>query len=92
MWTGSEVLYKLGADGEWTLLDRLYLTDFVEDYQNLCPEGLEDYYPPFLDVFPEGDIIQIGTGYSLIGDEGNAIGCVARSIFPPMRGMIALKR
>ncbi len=70
MWTGSEVLYKLGADGEWTLLDRLYLTDFVEDYQKLCPEGLEDYYPPFLDVFPEGDIIQIGTGYSLIGDEG----------------------
>lgn len=70
MWTGSEVLYKLGHDGEWTLLDRLYLTDFVEDYQKVCPEDLKDYYPPFLDVFPEGDIVQVGTGLSLMGDPG----------------------
>ncbi len=65
MWTGSAVLFLLNDDTEWAQLDRFFLNDAVEEYLRYAPEDLHDCYPSFLDVFKDGNIVQIWTGYAV---------------------------
>ena len=65
LWTGSEVVYRIGDEPDWSVLERFYLSDAVSAFVETAPEGCQDNYPSFLDVFPEGNIVQIWTGYAL---------------------------
>ncbi|WP_367714304.1 DUF6065 family protein (plasmid) [Nitratireductor sp. GISD-1A_MAKvit] len=69
MWTGSEVVFRIGED-DWTILDRYYLAEAVTSYVKIAPEEVHDCYPSFLDLFSEGNIVQIWTGYAIHGQEG----------------------
>lgn len=69
MWTGNEVLFHFDDQEDWRVLDRFFLHDFVIDYLGFAPENNKLNYPSFLDVFTEGDIVQIWSGYGVMGDE-----------------------
>ncbi|MGL4610645.1 MAG: DUF6065 family protein [Trueperaceae bacterium] len=70
MWTGNEVLFHFNEQEDWQVLDRFFLHDFVIDFLGFSPEDNQTFYPSFLDIFTEGDIVQIWTGYGVQGDEG----------------------
>nr|WP_280114431.1 DUF6065 family protein [Roseibium hamelinense] len=87
MWTGNEVVFKIGDSQDWTVLDRFYLQDSVESFLAHAPESVHDCYPSFLDVFPEGNIVQICSGYALQSDPGVCY-MVRGPINVPMSGNI----
>lgn len=70
LWTGDEVAIQLQDTEEWISLDRFFLEDFVSDYLNYAPDSCKDFYPSFLDLFSEGDIVQIWSGYAISGSTG----------------------
>lgn len=70
MWTGNEVVFRIGDSPDWTVLDRFFLHDSVEEFLKYAPENVQDCYPSFLDLFPEGNIVQICAGYAIQCDPG----------------------
>ncbi|MCF1485577.1 hypothetical protein B7W85_02490 [Allorhizobium ampelinum] len=70
MWTGNEVVFRIGDDPDWSVLERFYLEDSVNGFLEIAPDPVKEYYPSFLDVFPEGNIVQICSGYALQSGKG----------------------
>lgn len=70
MWTGNEVVFRTDSLPDWTVLDRFYLESSVYGFIENAPEEVQDYYPSFLDVFPEGNIVQICSGYAVQSGPG----------------------
>lgn len=68
MWDGQQVFWSFGDDDEWYPLSgsasgSIQFPGFADTFDDLAPERLRGYSPPFLSVLPENGNIQIWTGY-----------------------------
>lgn len=66
LWNGNQFFWKYGEMKGWLPLVTtccVYLPGQVERHQQLSPAGAKDYYPMFLEAFPETGILQVWTGY-----------------------------
>lgn len=70
LWTGNEVLFKIEEAADWVMLDRYFHPAFTEEYEKHSSIRDRRFAPSFLDLFTEGNIVQIWSGYAVQGVEG----------------------
>lgn len=62
-WDGHNFFALYEGLEDWTLIDRVYLPDYIAQFEAEAPEFAHPCAPSFLDVFPEAGVIQVWTGY-----------------------------
>lgn len=62
VWNGSAFLAKFPDIESWIKVDKLFLPDFLPEWERMAPADAVDMLPPFLEAFPERGVIQIWTG------------------------------
>ena len=70
LWTGREFLVKFDTIESWIKVDKLFLPEFADYWQDKAPAAALEMMPPFLEAFPERGVIQVWSGFVVETEPG----------------------
>lgn len=62
VWDGADVFWSFAGSGGWLPLKAVQFPDFVARFDEVAPDHIKGYTPPFLAALPEPGLVQIWTG------------------------------
>ncbi len=94
VWDGENILWSLDEDGEWmplsgTISGAVQFPDYCDDFDNVAPDYLTGYAPPFLTAMPEVGGVQIWTGLIARTRPGWSLNVRSPVNLPGISGLVA---
>lgn len=62
VWDGADIFWSFEGSGGWLPLKAVQFPDFRTRFDEIAPEHIRGYSPPFLAALPEPGLVQIWTG------------------------------
>lgn len=62
LWTGEQVAWTFDGAEDWFTLGRAQFPGFSDEFDDIAPEGVRGYAPPFLAALPEPGVVQVWSG------------------------------
>nr|AFM38985.1 hypothetical protein [Pseudomonas syringae] len=62
-WDGTQTLIQFEGSSEWIIVDKIFLPNSMNHWQDSIEAELVDTLPVFLESFPERGVLQLWSGY-----------------------------